>query len=90
MSIPIRLSIKMFGAFRKYHQGTLDIEVLAGCTMQAVKGAIAEALRQSNPSFSDVALVHQSAIADHQRVYREDECISMPASLAILPPVCGG
>ena len=47
MNPPITLSIKLFGAFRKYHAGTLNVDVAAGSSAQAVKAAIAAALRQA-------------------------------------------
>ncbi len=90
MNATITLSIKMFGAFRKYHPGTMDIAVPAGSSVQAVKSAIAVALRLANPAFLDDELITKSALANHQRVFTEDDQIAESSSLAILPPVCGG
>ena len=90
MNAPITLSIKMFGAFRKYHPGTLAINVAAGSSTQTIKSAIAEALRQTNPSFADDELISKSALASDRRVFGNDETIVAATDLAILPPVCGG
>lgn len=90
MNAPLTLSIRMFGAFRKYHSGTLDVTVPAGSAAQTVKSAIAVALRQANPAFADDELISKSALANQQRVFSDDERIVEPAALAILPPVCGG
>ena len=90
MNAPITLSIKMFGAFRKYHVGTLDVAVAAGSSAQTVKSAIATALRQANPAFADDELISKSALANQQRVFGNDDLIEAAADLAILPPVCGG
>lgn len=90
MNEPMMLSIRMFGAFRKYHQGTLSLSLPAGSTAAAVKHAIAAKLRQNNPNFADDDLISQSVLADNQRILNAEESINAPASLAILPPVCGG
>lgn len=90
MNPQMNLSIKMFGAFRKYHPGILQVSVPVGSTVAEVKSAMVDALRQANPGFSDDDLVNKSVLADHQRVLSADERMSSPAALAILPPVCGG
>lgn len=90
MNPQMNLSIKMFGAFRKYHPGSLDVSVPVGCTVAEVKSAMVDALRQANPGFADDDLVSKSVLADHQRVLNADERMNQPAALAILPPVCGG
>lgn len=90
MNNSMTLSIRMFGAFRKYHQGTLALVLPTGSTTTAVKDAIAAALRQTNPTFSDSDLIEKSVLADNQRVLTADEEITGTATLAILPPVCGG
>lgn len=90
MSSQIYLSIKMFGAFRKYHPDILTIEVGQGTTAHSIKSAIATALRAANPAFRDNELIDKSALADNVRVFKEDDLITASCSLAILPPVCGG
>lgn len=89
MTQPITLSIRMFGAFRKFHPGTLEITVPSGSTTAAVKTALADTLRQEHAHFND-ELISKSVLADNQRVLDADETITTPLALAILPPVCGG
>ena len=90
MTSPISLSIKMYGAFRKYHPDILNIEIPDARTAQDVKSAIAVALRSANPAFNDDELMRKSALANQQRVFKEDDLIVDSCALAILPPVCGG
>jgi molybdopterin converting factor small subunit len=90
MNPQLNLSIKMFGAFRKYHPGTLDVSVPEGSTVSEVKSAMVEALRRVHPGFADDDLVSKSVLADNQRILDADERMTAPSSLAILPPVCGG
>ena len=90
MTAQLNLSIKMFGAFRKYHPGKLDVRVPEGSTVAEVKSAMVEALRQVHPEFSDDDLVSKSVLADNQRVLDANERMTAPSTLAILPPVCGG
>ncbi len=90
MSQVITLPIKMFGAFRKYHPGSLEISVPSGSTAAQLKAALAATLRQQNPAFNDDELIGKSVLADNQRILGADEVITAPLALAILPPVCGG
>ena len=90
MSQVITLPIKMFGAFRKYHQGSLEISIPVGSTATELKATLAATLRQRNPAFNDDELIGKSVLADSQRVLGADEAITAPLALAILPPVCGG
>lgn len=90
MSQLMTLPIKMFGAFRKYHAGTLEISVPSGSTATDLKAALAVTLRQKNPAFNDDELIGKSVLADNQRILGADEAITAPLALAILPPVCGG
>ena len=90
MSQIITVSIKMFGAFRKYHADTLAIDVPIGSLATDIKKMLASKLRQINPAFNDEELVEKSVLADNQRILSHDEAITTPLSLAILPPVCGG
>lgn len=90
MNNSMTLSIRMFGAFRKYHQGTLSLDLPVGSTATHVKETIATTLRQANPDFGNSDLVEKSVLADNQRVLAADEKITTTTTLAILPPVCGG
>lgn len=90
MTQMMTLPIKMFGAFRKYHQGSLEISVPIGTTATELKAALATTLRQQHAAFNDDELIGKSVLADNQRVIAGDEIITTPLALAILPPVCGG
>lgn len=86
----ITVSIKMFGAFRKYHPDILTIDAPAGVSVADIKVLLATKLRQINTAFIDDELIGKSVLADNQRIMSADETINTPLSLAILPPVCGG
>lgn len=90
MNDSMTLSIRMFGAFRKYHQGILAVNLPVGSTAATAKEAIAAALRQQNPTFGTSDLVEKSVLADNQRILAAEEKITGATTLAILPPVCGG
>ena len=85
-----RLSIQLFGAFRRFHEGHIELDLPAEATAQAVKQALGLALQQINPDFKDIELLNKSALATAQRVLSDDEAIGAETGLAILPPVCGG
>ncbi|MBU3656465.1 MAG: MoaD/ThiS family protein [Rhodocyclaceae bacterium] len=90
MNDTMTLSIRMFGAFRKYHQGELTLDLPVGSTASTVKSAIAATLQQSNPAFGNSDLIEKSVLADNHRILPDDAKISSAVTLAILPPVCGG
>lgn len=85
-----RLSIQLFGAFRRFHEGHIEIDLPAEGTAQSIKQALGLALQQINPDFRDTELLNKSALATAQRVLRDEEVIGAETGLAILPPVCGG
>ena len=90
MSESITLSIRMFGTFRKYHNGNLLLNASPCVTASTVKELIAETFRQSIPTFIENDLIDKSVLADNTRILAQDECITESCTLAILPPVCGG
>jgi molybdopterin converting factor small subunit len=85
-----RISIQLFGAFRRFHQGHIEINLPADSTAQSVKHALGEALQKINPEFRDIELLNKSALATTQRVLSDEEAIGSEKGFAILPPVCGG
>lgn len=89
MTTHIQLSIKMFGAFRKYCSGVLHIDIAEGATASDVKSTISRALVLNHPEF-DKDLINKSALANNHRILKEDDRILDSCDLAILPPVCGG
>lgn len=80
----IKITIKLFGAFRKYGQA-LDLVLPAGSSVQDVKVLLAGKL-ESN----DAALVAESALANDNEILSGTEVFNDDTALAILPPVCGG
>ena len=90
MNSPRRLSIKLFGAFRRFYEGPIEIDLPAEGTAKSVKQSLGLALQQINPDFKDLELLNKSALATVQRVLSDDEVIGAETGLAILPPVCGG
>lgn len=79
----ITVTLRLFGAFRE-HGEQLHLSLPAGSTVSAVKSALARQLPQ------EAALIADSALADDSSVLAEDAPLSAHATLAILPPVCGG
>lgn len=90
MNESITLTIRMFGTFRKHHNGNLLLNASPGITTSTVKDLIAETFRQSIPTFIENDLIDKSVLADNTRILAQDECITESCTLAILPPVCGG
>ncbi len=91
MSDNITLTISMFGAFRAFSgRGPFVIEVPHGATLTQVRLAVKQELKQHNAEFSNYALVDESALADEKAILHEDAIFTCNATLAILPPVCGG
>ena len=91
MSGSITLTISLFGAFRAFAAGApFIIEVQHGATLIQARQALKQALKQRHPDFSNDALVDESALADEKEILSESATFTHDASLAILPPVCGG
>lgn len=90
MEKTLDLRVKLFGAFRKYHTGTLSFSVADGASITEVKEQIAQTLRDLVPGFRDDELIEKSALATNRRVLTNGDCVEESMDLAILPPVCGG
>lgn len=90
MEKTLALNIKLFGAFRKYHTGSLTLSVIEGVSAQQIKGLIGQTLKELAPGFRDDELIEKSALANNRRVLNETDCVLESTELAILPPVCGG
>jgi hypothetical protein len=90
MEKPLELNIKLFGAFRKYHTGTLCLSTMEGVSVSQIKNLIGQKLQELVPGFRDDELIEKSALADSRCVLNDSDCISESSDLAILPPVCGG
>lgn len=88
MTEQITLTVRMFGAFKKYRQGNLTMTMPFGSSISEVKSKLVNELQKSHPVDAD--LVNKSVIADSTKVLRESEIVLEDSILAILPPVCGG
>jgi molybdopterin converting factor small subunit len=90
----IRVCVQLFGAFRKYSNGSdVTFEVPRGTTVSALRKHLAEALRRGSPAFDGQELLELSAVADDEHILDDAAPLGLGAdrvSLVILPPVCGG
>lgn len=84
MTDTINITIRLFGAFRKYGD-TLELALPPGCDVAAIKAQLANKL-----DAGDAALVADSAIANDNAIINAGQVFTENAVLAILPPVCGG
>lgn len=91
MTSTLHLTIKLFGAFRKYTQGkNLSLDVPSGITINTLRPLLEQALLQNYPHFSDAGLIHDSAFSNSESLLTEDTILTENLMLAVLPPVCGG
>lgn len=85
MQSSVKIEVNLFGAFRKFSDDApLRLDVPNGAPLAELKDRIREAM----PSQS--ALIDESALADEREVLRPGYHCTRDASLALLPPVCGG
>ena len=84
------IAIQLFGAFRRIYDQPVTLSVSVNATANEVKSELGNALQQLNPAFNDQDLLAKSVLADNQKIFASDEAIGACATLAILPPVCGG
>lgn len=84
------ISVQLFGAFRRVHPHPVALCIEKNTKIKDVKSALAGALRELNPGFNDTDLLSKSVLANNQKIYQDDDVILEPATIAILPPVCGG
>ncbi|HTP29469.1 MAG TPA: hypothetical protein VMK12_27865 [Anaeromyxobacteraceae bacterium] len=90
---PVRVRVRLFGALRKYSsEPEIAFDVPRNTRVAALREHLTEILKRTHPAF-DGALITASVLADESRILREDEEVGTSAdeaSLALLPPVCGG
>lgn len=80
----INISMKLFGAFRKYGD-SVDITLRGGSSVSAVKKELCSAI-----GLQARGLIEDSVIANDETILPHDYIIEQDANLSILPPVCGG
>ena len=86
----LNISVQLFGAFRRVHPHPVELCIERNTKIKAVKSALENALRELNPAFDDTELLNKSVLANNQKIYQDDDVIVESATIAILPPVCGG
>lgn len=86
----LNISVQLFGAFRRVHPHPVALSVEKNTKIKEIKSALENALRELNPAFNDTELLNKSVLANNQKIYQDDDTIVESATIAILPPVCGG
>lgn len=76
--------IQCFGIFRKFGE-SLSVDLPLGSSVQQVKQAIVDLIGTQHKT-----LVEESVLADEDSILPNAYVLEKPASLSILPPVCGG
>jgi molybdopterin synthase sulfur carrier subunit len=91
---PLRVEIRLFGAFRQYSSGaSVSFDVPQGTLVSEVRSRLLAALDRDAASPEVRQLVNASVIADDSRILDETQELGAGqdvVSLAVLPPVCGG
>jgi len=80
----IKISMKLFGAFRKYGD-SLELAIRPGSPADIVKETLGNVLGDSARP-----LIRDSVLADEETILPGDYIFDHDARLSILPPVCGG
>jgi|AntRauTorcE11897_2_1112592.scaffolds.fasta_scaffold04508_8 molybdopterin converting factor small subunit len=80
----INISMKLFGAFRKYGE-SVDVTIQGGSPVSVVKEELCTVL-----GHEAAGLIEDSVISNDETILPRDYIIEQDASLSILPPVCGG
>lgn len=91
MSMPLSITIKLFGAFRNYFEGEeVVLSVEKGTSIQQLRTVLMEKISHCYPRISNLGLLQQSVFANQKSIMEEEEILTCDTALAILPPVCGG
>jgi|GEM_PF-1948390 len=85
------VSVRLFGAFRNVLQdNTLMFLIQEPVTYEQFKELLYLKIKEKIPTFADLSLIHDSALANGQELLRPGSVISKSCEIAVLPPVCGG
>lgn len=86
----IDVTIKLFGAFRKYGNGEeMTISVPENTQIQDLKTYLGNEIKAKHGDF-DQNLINSSVFGNENEILKTDSVISKKCTLAVLPPVCGG
>ena len=78
----INISVKYYGAFRKFGDG-MEFSVPKGSSVFDIKLVIQGKLNGEG-------LVQDSVLSNEDSILQDDYILNNNATLSILPPVCGG
>lgn len=91
------IEIRLFGALKKFAEaGLLLLDVPQTCSIREIRELLKHRLSSEFPGVFKGELVDKAAFANEAGVFGEarvlgsDEQVAQTASLALLPPVCGG
>jgi molybdopterin converting factor small subunit len=87
----IQLTIKLFGAFRKYGNGeVIRLDLPTPTSVSELKKALSQKLTELHPEFNQAGLVTDSVFANDEVVLNPNTVLEKSGQLSVLPPVCGG
>ncbi len=86
------ISIKLFGAFRKYDSGSgeLRFSVPSDANVLCIKQRIVAEIEKIEQNPQIKTLVSDSVLANNGRILQESDGLTEDTQFSILPPVCGG
>lgn len=87
----IHVQVNLFGSFRRFGDGqSCQLKVPQGSTIAEVQRALARHLAQLHPGEDIEGLVNSAVLASDEEVFPRGHVLDADATLAVLPPVCGG
>lgn len=86
----ITVTITLFGAFRKYDQQFVMLELPKDSSVFEIKKHLESKLLSINTTLSEHGLVKHSVLANDSEILSDTVMLVQDTKLSILPPVCGG
>ena len=87
----IEVKIRLFGAFRKYGDGSeIRIPLPKNASINSLRSVLGTRLEELYPGFGEAGLLQDSAFANDTEILRNDSTLDRDCVVAVLPPVCGG
>lgn len=86
----ITVTITLFGAFRKYDQQFVTLELPGETNISKIKNHLENKLLSINKNLSEHSLVKHSVLASDSEILNDTIVLEQNTKLSILPPVCGG